>query len=175
MRDPHAFTPMLEEGVNGNPPRSLMLGSDLAMNLREIGKFSQKDAKVIQTLWKPQYIMFLKLCTHAFYIPAEHMFSYLTQKYELKKFCTLCLCKCMLFHSPSFTLLFIHCLICTQAFPDFVVHLEKLAGAIHPLLDAPPVDIPGITAGSLRKRLSAAKTLMPIIRCGQLANHPMSK
>lgn len=50
MRDPHAFTPMLEEGVKGNPPRSLILGSDLAMNQREIGKFSQKDAKVIQTL-----------------------------------------------------------------------------------------------------------------------------
>uniref|UniRef100_A0A3B4Y9U1 Pyridine nucleotide-disulfide oxidoreductase domain-containing protein 2 n=1 Tax=Seriola lalandi dorsalis TaxID=1841481 RepID=A0A3B4Y9U1_SERLL len=97
MRDPHAFTPMLEEGVKGAPPRSLTLGSDLAMNQREIGKFSQKDAK---------------------------------------------------------------------AFPDFVAHLEKLAGAIHPLLDAPPVDIPGITAGSLRKRLGAAKTLMPIVKCG---------
>lgn len=46
MRDPHAFTPMLEEGVGGAPPRSLTLGSDLAMNQREIGKFSQKDAKV---------------------------------------------------------------------------------------------------------------------------------
>uniref|UniRef100_A0A667Y5U0 Pyridine nucleotide-disulfide oxidoreductase domain-containing protein 2 n=1 Tax=Myripristis murdjan TaxID=586833 RepID=A0A667Y5U0_9TELE len=99
MRDPHAFTPMLEEGVRGAPPRSLTLGSDLAMNQKEIGKFSQKDAK---------------------------------------------------------------------AFPEFVTHLEKLAGAIHPLLDAPPVDIPGVTAGSLRKRLSAAKTLMPIVRCGVL-------
>lgn len=47
MRDPHAFTPMLEEGVRGAPPRSLTLGSDMAMNQREIGKFSQKDAKVI--------------------------------------------------------------------------------------------------------------------------------
>uniref|UniRef100_UPI0037E75A80 pyridine nucleotide-disulfide oxidoreductase domain-containing protein 2 n=1 Tax=Semicossyphus pulcher TaxID=241346 RepID=UPI0037E75A80 len=97
MRDPHAYTPMLEEGVGGAPPRSLILGSDLAMNLREIGKFSEKDAK---------------------------------------------------------------------AFPDFVAHLEKLAEAIHPLLDAPPVDIPGVTSGSLRKRLAAAKTLMPIIKCG---------
>ncbi|XP_041803527.1 pyridine nucleotide-disulfide oxidoreductase domain-containing protein 2 isoform X2 [Chelmon rostratus] len=97
MRDPHAFTPMLEEGVRGAPPRSLTLGSDMAMNQREIGKFSQKDAK---------------------------------------------------------------------AFPDFVAHLEKLAEAIHPLLDAPPVDIPGVTAGSLRKRLAAAKTLMPVVKCG---------
>ncbi|XP_029377281.1 pyridine nucleotide-disulfide oxidoreductase domain-containing protein 2 [Echeneis naucrates] len=103
MRDPHAFTPMLEEGVKGAPPRSLTLGSDLTMNQREIGKFSQKDAK---------------------------------------------------------------------AFPDFVEHLEKLAAAIHPLLDAPPVDIPGITAGSLRKRMGAAKTLMPVVKCGlKLGRH----
>lgn len=47
MRDPHAYTPMLEEGVRGAPPRSLTLGADLTMNLKEIGKFSEKDAKVI--------------------------------------------------------------------------------------------------------------------------------
>uniref|UniRef100_A0A7N8YPD2 Pyridine nucleotide-disulfide oxidoreductase domain-containing protein 2 n=1 Tax=Mastacembelus armatus TaxID=205130 RepID=A0A7N8YPD2_9TELE len=97
MRDPHAFTPMLEEGVRGAPPRSLTLGSDLTKNQKEISKFSQKDAK---------------------------------------------------------------------AFPNYLAHLEKLAGAIHLLLDAPPVDIPGVTTGSLRKRLAAAKTLMPIVRCG---------
>lgn len=45
LRDPHAFTPMLEEGLRGAPPRSLTLGSDLAANKREIGKFSQKDAE----------------------------------------------------------------------------------------------------------------------------------
>ncbi|XP_030296830.1 pyridine nucleotide-disulfide oxidoreductase domain-containing protein 2 [Sparus aurata] len=97
MRDPHAYTPMLEEGVGGAPPRSLTLGADLAMNQMEIGKFSQKDA---------------------------------------------------------------------QAFSEFIAYLDKLAGAIHPLLDAPPIDIPGVTAGSLRKRLAAAKTLRPIIKCG---------
>ncbi|KAM3605758.1 uncharacterized protein V6R79_004091 [Siganus canaliculatus] len=97
MRDPHAFTPMLEEGVRGAPPRSLTLGSDLAKNQMEISKFSKKDAK---------------------------------------------------------------------AFPEFVAHLEKLAEAIHPLLDAPPVDVPGVTAGSLRTRLAAAKTLTPIVSCG---------
>ncbi|XP_068578557.1 pyridine nucleotide-disulfide oxidoreductase domain-containing protein 2 [Cebidichthys violaceus] len=97
MRDPHAFTPMLEEGVSGAPPRSLTLGSNLAMNQMEIGKFSKKDAK---------------------------------------------------------------------AFPEFNAYLEKLAGAIHPLLDAPPVDISGVTSGSPMKRLAAAKTLMPIVKCG---------
>lgn len=45
MRDPHAFTPMLEEGLRGAPPRSLTLGSDVVMNQREISKFSQKDAE----------------------------------------------------------------------------------------------------------------------------------
>ncbi|KAM8858606.1 pyridine nucleotide-disulfide oxidoreductase domain-containing protein 2 [Spinachia spinachia] len=97
MRNPHAFTPMLEEGVSGAPPRSLTLGSDLAMNQMEIGKFSKKDAKV---------------------------------------------------------------------FPAFNAYLEMLAGTIHPLLDAPPVDIPGVTSGSPVKRLKAAKTLMPLVKCG---------
>ncbi|XP_061693442.1 pyridine nucleotide-disulfide oxidoreductase domain-containing protein 2 [Syngnathoides biaculeatus] len=96
-RDPHAFTPMLEEGVSGGPPRSLTLGSDLAENQKEIAKFSQKDAK---------------------------------------------------------------------AFSEFNLHLEKLADAIHPLLDAPPVDIPGVTTGSLRRRLAAAKSLKPVVKCG---------
>lgn len=50
MRDPHAFTPMLEEGVGGALPRSLTLGSDLVMNQREIGKFSQRDARVSKVL-----------------------------------------------------------------------------------------------------------------------------
>ncbi|XP_037322309.2 pyridine nucleotide-disulfide oxidoreductase domain-containing protein 2 isoform X1 [Pungitius pungitius] len=97
MRDPHAFTPMLEEGVSGAPPRSLTLGSDLAMNQMEIGKFSKKDA---------------------------------------------------------------------EAFPAFNAYLEKLAEAIHPLLDAPPVDIAAVTSGSPIKRLNAAKTLMPLVKCG---------
>lgn len=51
MRDPHAFTPMLEEGLRGAPPRSLLLGSDMVMNQREISKFSQKDAEVNGNPW----------------------------------------------------------------------------------------------------------------------------
>ncbi|XP_064172736.1 pyridine nucleotide-disulfide oxidoreductase domain-containing protein 2 [Anguilla rostrata] len=97
MRDPHAFTPMLEEGVGGRPPRSLLLWSDMDQNLREIGKFSERDA---------------------------------------------------------------------QAYPAFNTHLEKLAGAIHPLLDAPPVDILGVTQGPLRRRLAALRTLSPLIKSG---------
>ncbi|XP_013880847.1 pyridine nucleotide-disulfide oxidoreductase domain-containing protein 2 [Austrofundulus limnaeus] len=97
MRNPHSFTPMLEDGVKGAPPRSLTLGTDLTNNQNEIVKFSKKDA---------------------------------------------------------------------EAYPEFVAHLETLANAIHPLLDAPPVDIPGLTAGSLRKRLAAATTLMPLVKFG---------
>ncbi|KAI5606326.1 pyridine nucleotide-disulfide oxidoreductase domain-containing protein 2, partial [Silurus asotus] len=97
MRDPHAFTPMLEEGVRGQHPRSLLLGSDLAKNQEEIGKFSEKDAK---------------------------------------------------------------------AYPEYIAHLEKLASAIHPLLDAPPVDIPGLTEGPLRKRIAAIRSLKPLVKSG---------
>lgn len=58
----------------------------------------------------------------------------------------------------------------TQAYADFEAYLQKLAGAIHPLLDGPPADVPGVTAGSLRKRLAAAKTLMPLVKCGTFVN-----
>ncbi|KAJ8248389.1 hypothetical protein GJAV_G00241510 [Gymnothorax javanicus] len=98
MRNPHSFTPMLEEGVGGRPPRSLTLWSGMEPSMGEIGKFSDKDAK---------------------------------------------------------------------AFPAFVAHLEKLASAIHPLLDAPPVNIPRVTEGPLRSRLAALKTLRPLIKTGR--------
>lgn len=49
---------------------------------------------------------------------------------------------------------------------DYVAHLQKLAAAVHPLLDAPPVDVSGITAGSFRTRLAAVKTCIPILKCG---------
>lgn len=57
-----------------------------------------------------------------------------------------------------------------QVYVDFVAHLEKLAAAVHPLLDAPPVDIPGITAGPLRNRLAAMKTCIPVVKCGVSMN-----
>ncbi|XP_056465109.1 pyridine nucleotide-disulfide oxidoreductase domain-containing protein 2 [Gadus chalcogrammus] len=96
-RNPHAFSPMLEDGVGGAPPRSLTLGSDMVLNRKEIGKFSQKDA---------------------------------------------------------------------MAYGEFNAYLDKLASAAQPLLDAPPVDIIGLTSGSLRTRITAAKTLMPLVKCG---------
>nr|XP_015202056.1 PREDICTED: pyridine nucleotide-disulfide oxidoreductase domain-containing protein 2 [Lepisosteus oculatus] len=97
LREPHAFTPLLEEGVGGRPPRSLLLGGDMAQNQREISKFSELDAK---------------------------------------------------------------------AYPVYQAHMDNLASAIEPLLDAMPVNIPGITKGSLKKRLSALKTLRPLLQTG---------
>ncbi|XP_073537441.1 pyridine nucleotide-disulfide oxidoreductase domain-containing protein 2 isoform X2 [Phyllobates terribilis] len=44
FRDPHSFTPLLEN-VSGHPPRSLLLGADMAENQRQISQFSEKDAK----------------------------------------------------------------------------------------------------------------------------------
>lgn len=55
---------------------------------------------------------------------------------------------------------------CSQVYADFAAHLGKLAAAIHPLLDAPPVDIPGATTGSFTKRLAAVKTAVPLVKCG---------
>ncbi|MBN3295864.1 PYRD2 protein, partial [Amia calva] len=97
LRDPHAFTPLLEEGVGGRPPRSLLLGGDMSENLRQISVFSERDAK---------------------------------------------------------------------AYPAYQAYMEKLASAIDPLLDAPPVNIPGMTQGSLRKRLAALWTLRPLLQTG---------
>ncbi|XP_029465970.1 pyridine nucleotide-disulfide oxidoreductase domain-containing protein 2 isoform X2 [Rhinatrema bivittatum] len=54
LRDPYSFTPMLEEGVGGKPPRSLLLGGDVAGSQRQIAQFSQKDAKVF-----PEYEAFM--------------------------------------------------------------------------------------------------------------------
>ena len=58
------------------------------------------------------------------------------------------------------------CVCILQAYLAFLLHLEKLACAIHPLLDAPPVDVPGVTQGSLRRRLGALKSLQPLLRSG---------
>ncbi|XP_033880184.2 pyridine nucleotide-disulfide oxidoreductase domain-containing protein 2 isoform X1 [Acipenser ruthenus] len=100
LRNPHAFTPLLEEG---RPPRSLLLGRDMSENQRQISKFSEKDA---------------------------------------------------------------------QSYPAYQAYMERLASAIEPLLDAPPVNIPGVTTGSLRKRVAALRTLKPLLQTGiKLGKH----
>ncbi|XP_048865099.1 pyridine nucleotide-disulfide oxidoreductase domain-containing protein 2 [Brienomyrus brachyistius] len=53
-----------------------------------------------------------------------------------------------------------------KAYPVFQKYLENLSCAIHPLLDAPPVDIAGIAGGSLRRRVAALRTLRPLLQCG---------
>ncbi|XP_053306163.1 pyridine nucleotide-disulfide oxidoreductase domain-containing protein 2 [Spea bombifrons] len=44
FRNPHSFTPLLED-INGQRPRSLVLGSDMTENQKQIAQFSEKDAK----------------------------------------------------------------------------------------------------------------------------------
>lgn len=45
LRNPHSFTPILEEGAGSMVPRSLLLGTEMAKNQKQIAQFSQKDAQ----------------------------------------------------------------------------------------------------------------------------------
>ncbi|XP_027785758.2 pyridine nucleotide-disulfide oxidoreductase domain-containing protein 2 isoform X2 [Marmota flaviventris] len=54
LRNPYSFTPMLEEGTGGNVPRSLLLGTDMTQNQKQIAQFSQKDAQAF-----PRYEEFM--------------------------------------------------------------------------------------------------------------------
>ncbi|XP_011245685.1 pyridine nucleotide-disulfide oxidoreductase domain-containing protein 2 isoform X3 [Mus musculus] len=58
LRDPYSFTPMLEEGTLNRLPRSLLLGTDMAANQKEISQFSRKDAQVGKAF--PRYEEFMK-------------------------------------------------------------------------------------------------------------------
>ncbi|KAM5272304.1 pyridine nucleotide-disulfide oxidoreductase domain-containing protein 2 [Ctenodactylus gundi] len=55
LRNPYSFTPMLEEGTGGKVPRSLLLGTDVAENQKQIARFSQKDAQAF-----PRYEEFMR-------------------------------------------------------------------------------------------------------------------
>ncbi|XP_006831293.1 PREDICTED: pyridine nucleotide-disulfide oxidoreductase domain-containing protein 2 [Chrysochloris asiatica] len=54
LRNPYSFTPMLEEGTVGKVPRSLLLGTDMAENQKQIAQFSQKDVQAF-----PRYEEFM--------------------------------------------------------------------------------------------------------------------
>ncbi|XP_067858148.1 pyridine nucleotide-disulfide oxidoreductase domain-containing protein 2 [Heptranchias perlo] len=45
IRNPSSFTPMLEDGVGGKPPRSLLMGTDMGETQKQIAQFSVKDAQ----------------------------------------------------------------------------------------------------------------------------------
>uniref|UniRef100_A0A8C5LGF5 Pyridine nucleotide-disulfide oxidoreductase domain-containing protein 2 n=1 Tax=Jaculus jaculus TaxID=51337 RepID=A0A8C5LGF5_JACJA len=55
LRNPYSFTPMLEEPTMSKAPRSLLLGTDVAENQKQISQFSQKDAQAF-----PRYEEFMK-------------------------------------------------------------------------------------------------------------------
>ncbi|XP_069317241.1 pyridine nucleotide-disulfide oxidoreductase domain-containing protein 2 [Eulemur rufifrons] len=54
LRNPHSFSPMLEEGTGSKTPRSLLLGTDMAENQKQIAQFSRKDAQAF-----PRYEEFM--------------------------------------------------------------------------------------------------------------------
>ncbi|XP_077801361.1 pyridine nucleotide-disulfide oxidoreductase domain-containing protein 2 isoform X4 [Macaca mulatta] len=54
LRNPYSFTPMLEEVAGSKVPRSLLLGTDMAENQKQIAQFSRKDAQVF-----PRYEEFM--------------------------------------------------------------------------------------------------------------------
>ncbi|XP_006880260.1 PREDICTED: pyridine nucleotide-disulfide oxidoreductase domain-containing protein 2 [Elephantulus edwardii] len=54
LRNPYSFTPMLEDHTAGKGPRSLLLGTDMAENQKQIAQFSQKDAQAF-----PRYEEFM--------------------------------------------------------------------------------------------------------------------
>uniref|UniRef100_UPI00398EC629 pyridine nucleotide-disulfide oxidoreductase domain-containing protein 2 n=1 Tax=Pristiophorus japonicus TaxID=55135 RepID=UPI00398EC629 len=45
IRNPSSFTPILEDGVGGKPPRSLLMGHNLEETQKQIAQFSVKDAR----------------------------------------------------------------------------------------------------------------------------------
>ena len=47
LRDPNAYTPLLEPTtINGKEVRSLLLGRDASQNREQIAQFSERDAQV---------------------------------------------------------------------------------------------------------------------------------
>ncbi|KAF3827822.1 hypothetical protein GH733_001057 [Mirounga leonina] len=54
LRNPYSFTPMLEEGMGSKVPTSLLLGTDIEENQKQIAQFSWKDAQAF-----PKYEAFM--------------------------------------------------------------------------------------------------------------------
>ncbi|XP_060097839.1 pyridine nucleotide-disulfide oxidoreductase domain-containing protein 2 [Heteronotia binoei] len=54
LRDPYSFTPLLEDGQGGKPPRSLLLGNNMAETQSQIAQFSVQDAQTF-----PKYEAFM--------------------------------------------------------------------------------------------------------------------
>ncbi|XP_061315011.1 pyridine nucleotide-disulfide oxidoreductase domain-containing protein 2 isoform X5 [Pezoporus flaviventris] len=53
-----------------------------------------------------------------------------------------------------------------QAYPEYEAFMESLVSALDPLLDAAPVDTAALGQGSLLQRLSALRSLWPLLRAG---------
>uniref|UniRef100_A0A8B9G906 Pyridine nucleotide-disulfide oxidoreductase domain-containing protein 2 n=1 Tax=Amazona collaria TaxID=241587 RepID=A0A8B9G906_9PSIT len=102
-RDPYSFTPLLEDR---SPPRSLLLGNNMAQTQQQIAQFSQKDA---------------------------------------------------------------------QVYPEYEAFMEGLVSALDPLLDAAPVDTAALGQGSLLQRLSALRSLWPLLQAVAVWGHQLPR
>ncbi|XP_064125541.1 pyridine nucleotide-disulfide oxidoreductase domain-containing protein 2 isoform X2 [Loxodonta africana] len=191
LRNPHSFTPMWEEGTEGKVPRSLLLGTDMAENQKQIAQFSQKDAQGHHELkpTQPQLttkVYTIHLCCFLVFSPnAGHNLqnhrhvSLFNQKFpnlaedrnHLESFAFF---SCFS-GGPSIT----HNLsdhpgrtqtlepgVTAEAFPRYEEFMNRLVSAIDPLLDVAPVDVAAFQHGSLLKRLKSLFTLKPLLQAG---------
>lgn len=140
-RDPYSFTPLLEDR---SPPRSLLLGHNMAQTQQQIAQFSQKDAQV---LWEQASgIAKPPRCS-----PTVEQQGCSRVGYPLRPPWHSSRCR------PSDLF---------QAYPEYEAFMEALVSALNPLLDAPPVDTAALGGGSLLQRLRALRALRPLLRTG---------
>ena len=64
LRDPNAYTPLLEPTtINGKEVRSLLLGRDASQNREQIAQFSERDAQVSKKTYSiGQFMRFCANC-----------------------------------------------------------------------------------------------------------------
>uniref|UniRef100_A0A8B9NK35 Pyridine nucleotide-disulfide oxidoreductase domain-containing protein 2 n=1 Tax=Accipiter nisus TaxID=211598 RepID=A0A8B9NK35_9AVES len=142
LRDPYSFTPLLEDR---RPPRSLLLGHNMAQTQQQIAQFSQKDAQVPQG-HAPSMAKLPR--GH----PAHRVAGMLLGGVSIAPTVVQSLL------SPP--------LSSFQAYPEYEAFMGGLVSALDPLLDAPPVDTAALGQGSLLQRLRALRALQPLLRAG---------
>ncbi|GAB5578675.1 pyridine nucleotide-disulfide oxidoreductase domain-containing protein 2 [Prionailurus iriomotensis] len=139
LRNPYSFTPMLEEGTGNKVPRSLLLGTDMAENQKQIAQFSRRDA---QAGWgrlpppsplNPDHLRCTREDSGQGHVPRP-----------IGQWLRPC------------------------AFPKYEAFMNRLALAIDPLLDAAPVDAEAFQRGSLLQRLKSLSTLKPLLQAGRV-------
>lgn len=57
-----------------------------------------------------------------------------------------------------------------QYFPAYEDFMHRLALAMDPLLDSPPVDLEAFHRGSILQRLKSLSTLQPLLQAGRFSS-----